>query len=64
MRHSEFWDRMFHHLGDDYAEFWGSHHAIGSLASRTAMQALEDGVEPLAVWRAVHAELELPHRDR
>ena len=64
MRHSEFWDRMFHHLGDDYSEFGGTPQPSASLAGRTAPQALEDGVAPLAVWRAVHAELELPHRDR
>lgn len=64
MRHSEFWQRMEHHLGDAYAEFWGSNHVMASLGGITATEALAQGAEPLAVWRAVHAELELPHRDR
>lgn len=64
MRHTEFWSRMENALGEGYARYWADQQVIGSLGSRTAGQALTDGVPPKQVWRAVWAELELPERDR
>lgn len=64
MRHSEFWVRMEQHLGVDYASFWARQQVMADLQGRTATEALGDGVAPQTVWRAVHAELELPHRER
>lgn len=64
MRHSELWLRLEAHLGAEYAAFWARQQVMGSLAGRTAVEALDDGVDPLVVWRAVHAELELPHSER
>jgi hypothetical protein len=64
MRHSEFWERMKHHLGATYAESWASSQTMADLGGRTAAEALEAGVDPKTVWRAVHARLELPPSDR
>lgn len=64
MRHSEFWKRMEAALGSSYAESWARQQAITSLGGRTPVEALEAGVEPQKVWRAVHASLDLPARDR
>lgn len=64
MRHSEFWVRLEHHLGPAYARSWASQFAISSLGSQTAQEALDAGVPPLEVWRAVHAALRLPASDR
>lgn len=64
MRHSEFWSRLEAALGPAYATAWSRQFAITALGSRTAVEALDDGVEPLVVWRAIHAALDLPARDR
>jgi hypothetical protein len=37
---------------------------IGTLGGRTVVQAIAGGEETLLIWRAVHAELNLPARDR
>jgi len=64
MRHSELWERLNHHLTRGYAQVWADTQVLGSLGGRTVNQALDAGVEPKAVWRAVHAALELPPRER
>ena len=64
MRHTEFWERMDLALGPAYARSWASLFVITSLGGRTAEQALAAGVPPKEVWRAVHAVLELPEKER
>lgn len=64
MRHTEFWDRMEAALGPAYARSWSERFVIADLGGRTADEALADGYEPKEVWRAVHAVLDLPARER
>lgn len=64
MRHSEFWERMEHHLGVGYARVWADTQVMADLSGRTALEALGAGVPPRQVWRAVHARLELPASER
>jgi hypothetical protein len=64
MRHSEFWERMDLHLGAGYARSWAASQTMADLGGRTASEALEAGVDPKVVWRAVHARLELPPSER
>ena len=64
MRHTEFWARLDHHLGRDYSRVWAEQFVIGELGGRTAKQALDAGMEPKHVWRAVWSALELPARER
>lgn len=64
VRHTEFWARMEHHLGASYAAVWADQIVIGALGHRTAKQALDAGVEPKLVWRAVWEVLELPVSER
>lgn len=64
MRYSDFWLRMEAALGATYAASWARQFSITELGSRTAVEALESGVEPRTVWHAVHAVLDLPARDR
>ena len=64
MKHTEFWTRMDEALGPAYSRSWASMFVLADLGGRTAQQALEDGVSPKQVWRAVWAALELPARDR
>ena len=64
MRHTEFWQRMETALGEAYARSWATRHVIAELGERTPTEALDAGIPPKEVWRAVHATLELPARDR
>ncbi|TNM39461.1 DUF3046 domain-containing protein [Nocardioides albidus] len=64
MRHTEFWARMDRHLGDAYAQVWADQFVITALGQRTVRQALDAGMEPKAVWRAVWEVLELPDNER
>jgi hypothetical protein len=64
MKHSEFWVRMDHHLGDTYSHSWASSQVIGGLGGRTVDEALAGGESPKYVWRAVHAALQLPPSER
>ena len=64
MRHTEFWNRMEAALGPAYARSWAERFVIAELGGRTATEALAAGVAPKEVWRAVHAALDLPARER
>jgi len=64
MRVSEFWVRLEQQLGRTFAESWASDFVLGELGGRTVRQALAEGEDPKLVWRAVHAALQLPDRDR
>lgn len=64
MRHTEFWARMEQALGAGYYEVWADQFVIGELGGRTARQALDAGVSPKEVWRAVHRVLDLPASER
>ncbi|SKB03201.1 DUF3046 domain-containing protein [Aeromicrobium choanae] len=64
MRHSDFWQRMEAALGPSYAASWARQQTITALDGRTPVEALDAGVDPQRVWRAVHATLELPARER
>lgn len=55
---------MEHHLGAGYAETWADQFVMSELDGRTAQQALDAGVAPVHVWRAVWSALGLPASDR
>jgi len=64
VRHTEFWTRMEAALGPTYARSWAERFVIADLGGRTAEEALAAGISPKEVWRAVHAVLNLPARER
>ncbi len=64
MRHTEFWSRMENHLGESYARSWASSVVIGSIGGRTTQEALDAGVAPKEIWRAVCEVLDLPASER
>ena len=64
MRHSEFWNRLEHHLGPRYYRVWADQFVIADLGRRTPQEALDAGVPPKQVWAEVWRTLELPERDR
>jgi hypothetical protein len=47
-----------------YAAVWADQHVLSELGGRTVNEALDAGVSPKEVWRAVHAALELPASER
>jgi hypothetical protein len=64
VRHTEFWARMEHALGRGYYEVWADQYVMSELGGRTARQALDAGISPKEVWRAVHQALGLPASER
>ncbi len=63
MRDTEFWNRMDAALGVEYARFWAGQHVHEELGGRTVRQALDHGLSPKTVWRAVWRALDLPASD-
>ncbi len=55
---------MDHHLGAAYARVWASQFVMSALEGRTAQEALDAGVPPKQVWRAVCEALQLPASER
>lgn len=51
-------------LPPGYARSWAHDQVLAELDGRTVEQALAQGEDTQAVWRAVHASLALPARDR
>ena len=64
MRHTEFWSRLEHALGQGYASSWASQFVMGDLGGRTAEEALAAGESPKEVWAAVWQALDLPASER
>lgn len=64
MRLTDFWERMELALGPAYAKSWAKDVALSDLGGRTVEQAIAAGLETKAIWRAVHAQLGLPAKER
>ncbi|MFN8194181.1 MAG: DUF3046 domain-containing protein [Nocardioidaceae bacterium] len=64
MRHTEFWARLDHALGDTYARTWADQVVMADLGGRTAAEALAAGEPPKRVWASVWRALELPESER
>ncbi|MDD1059667.1 DUF3046 domain-containing protein [Streptomyces cocklensis] len=60
MRLTIFWERMRAHFGDAYADSFARDHVMAELGGRTVHQALDDGWETKAVWRAVCVAMDVP----
>jgi hypothetical protein len=64
MRLTVFWDKMRAQFGDAYAASVARDYVLSGLGGRTVDQALAEGVEPKAVWRAVCEAFEVPEKSR
>ncbi|MFN8159236.1 MAG: DUF3046 domain-containing protein [Candidatus Nanopelagicales bacterium] len=64
MRLTDFWERMEAALGPTYARSWAHDHVLAELGGRTVDQSIDDGIETVTIWRAVHRELQLHPRER
>jgi hypothetical protein len=53
MRLTDFWGRMERRFGRAYAASYAADQVLSSLGGRTVQQALDDGDDVKAVWRAV-----------
>lgn len=64
MRLTDFWERMEQALGPTSARSWAHAHVLAELGGRTVDESIDDGIETVAIWRAVHRELALHPRER
>jgi hypothetical protein len=64
VRLTVFWEKMRAQFGEAYAASVAKDHVLVGLGGRTVDQALAEGVEPKAVWRAVCEAFEIPERSR
>ena len=55
---------MEQQFGHGYARVWAESHVMRELDGRTASEALGAGESPKTVWRAVHANQQLPASER
>ncbi|MCI5826327.1 MAG: DUF3046 domain-containing protein [Arcanobacterium sp.] len=62
MKHSEFWDVMERVFPEGRARSVAEDLALPDLGSMTPNEALERGVAPLVIWKAIVAVEGLPER--
>lgn len=60
MRLGEFWQRMTAHFGRAYVDSVARDHVMSQLGGRTIAEAIEDGMDPKAVWRVVCECFDVP----
>lgn len=60
MRLTEFHERVTLWFGAAYSASVLADHVLTALGGRTAAQAIEDGVDPRDVWRALCADFDVP----
>lgn len=60
MRLTEFTEFMHLEFGQRRADAMLVDHALLELGGRTGAQAIEDGVDPRRVWRALCADFDVP----
>ncbi|THJ64896.1 DUF3046 domain-containing protein [Arthrobacter echini] len=60
MRVSDFWRLMDDEFGESYSRTLARDLVVDRLGDRTAAEALDDGVDPKAVWVAVCSTQDVP----
>ncbi|WP_299558703.1 DUF3046 domain-containing protein [uncultured Mycolicibacterium sp.] len=60
MRLTEFHELVAAQFGAVRGESLLIDHVLSALGGRTAAQAIEDGVDPRTVWRALCADFDVP----
>lgn len=60
MRLTEFYELVTMRFGAAYGSSVLADHVLTGFDGRTAAQAIEDGVEPRDVWRALCADFDVP----
>ncbi|MDR1214235.1 MAG: DUF3046 domain-containing protein [Propionibacteriaceae bacterium] len=59
MRETTLWSELEARLGPGYARAWAEQIVLTELDGRTVLEALAEGREGKAIWRAVCRQLEL-----
>ncbi len=60
VRLTEFHERVVLRFGTTYGESVLVDHVLSGFGGRTAAQAIEDGVDPRDVWRALCVDFDVP----
>ena len=60
MRLTEFHERVTLRFGATYGASVLADHVLTVFNGRTAAQAIEDGIDPRDVWRALSADFDVP----
>ncbi len=60
MRLTEFYDLLHGEFGTARGDMMLADHVLPELQGRTGAQAIEAGVDPRAVWRALCTEFDVP----
>ena len=60
MRLTEFNERVTLRFGATYGASVLADHVLAGFGGRTAAQAIEDGVDPREVWRALCVDFDVP----
>jgi hypothetical protein len=63
MRLTEFHELVTDQFGAAYGASVLVDHVLTGLGGRTAAQAIEDGVDPRDVWRALCADFDVPREE-
>lgn len=64
MRLTEFWRRMHEYFGEMRGDSLARDHVFSELAGRTILEALDAGINPKVVWRAVCNDFDVPAKQR
>jgi hypothetical protein len=64
VRITEFWRRMNEQFGEVYAQSVAKDYVLAGIGDRTITQALADGEDVRAIWRAVSTAFNVPERFR
>ncbi|WP_101617362.1 DUF3046 domain-containing protein [Bifidobacterium margollesii] len=64
MQEREFWELLEEVFGRSYGRSLSHDLALSSLDSRTAVEALDDGVEPRVVWNVLCDQMDVPDSRR
>jgi hypothetical protein len=60
VRLTEFHERVTLRFGATYGTSVLADHVLTGLGGRTAARAIEDGIDPREVWRALCADFDVP----
>ena len=64
VRYREFWDLVDDVFGRAYGRSIAGDQVLEQLGGRTAARAIEEGVEPRAVWHALCDAMQVPDAER
>jgi hypothetical protein len=64
VRLQEFWSRLSRQFGSMRAQSVARDHVFSALGGRTAVEAIEAGLDVRKVWLAICEEYDVPQKER